>query len=63
MEDPSVTKVKRCPECRLLVEASTMRPLARTNYGRGIRFACPGCFVRVMALRKEVAVRLAKTRH
>ena len=56
-------KIKRCPECRLLVEAATMRPLARTHFGRGIRFACPACFVRVMGFRKAVAARVAKTHH
>ena len=49
-KDPS--KIKRCPECRRLVEAATMRPLSRTKQGGGVRFACPDCFQRVMALRK-----------
>jgi hypothetical protein len=52
-KDPS--KIKRCPECRRLVEASTMRPLSRTRFGGGVRYACPDCFKRVMALRKAVA--------
>jgi len=41
-KDPS--KIKRCPECRRLVEAATMRPLSRTRLGGGVRFACPDCF-------------------
>ncbi len=49
-KDPS--KIKRCPECRRLVEAATMRPLSRTRFGGGVRFACPDCFKRVMMLRK-----------
>jgi hypothetical protein len=52
-KDPS--RIKRCPECRRLVEASTMRPLSRTRFGGGVRYACPECFKRVMALRKAVA--------
>jgi hypothetical protein len=48
-KDPS--KIKRCPECKRLVEAATMRPLSRSQHG-GVRFACPDCFTRVMALRK-----------
>lgn len=51
-KDPS--KIKRCPECRRLVEAATMRPLSRTRLGGGVRFACPDCFKRVMALRRAV---------
>ena len=47
---PSSTK--RCPECRRSVDASTMRPLSRTSYGSGVRYACPECFARVMALRR-----------
>jgi hypothetical protein len=54
-KDPS--KIKRCPECRRLVEASTMRPLSRTRLGGGVRFACPDCFKRVMDMRKAVAGR------
>ncbi|HET9403302.1 MAG TPA: hypothetical protein VFO57_01830 [Burkholderiales bacterium] len=50
-------KIKRCPECRRLVEAETMRPLSRTRFGGGVRFACPDCFKRVMAMRKAVAGR------
>ena len=52
-KDPSA--IKRCPECRRLVQASTMRPLSRTRFGGGVRYACPGCFKRVMDLRKAVA--------
>jgi hypothetical protein len=55
-KDPS--KIKRCPECRRLVEASTMRPLSRTKLGGGVRMACPACYTRVMDLRKAVAARL-----
>lgn len=51
------SKVKHCQECRRLVQASTMRPLSRTRLGSGVRFACPECFKRVMALRKAVAAR------
>jgi predicted RNA-binding Zn-ribbon protein involved in translation (DUF1610 family) len=54
-KDPS--KIKRCPECRRLVEAATMRPLSRTRLGGGVRFACPDCFKRVMDMRKAVAGR------
>lgn len=54
-KDPS--KIKQCPECRRLVQASTMRPLSRTRFGGGVRFACPDCFKRVMAMRKAVAGR------
>src|SRR5437899_2256442 len=46
------SKTKRCPECKRSVDASTMRPLSRTSYGSGVRYACPDCFARVMALRK-----------
>ena len=56
-------KIKRCPECRRLVEASSMRPLSRTQHGRGVRFACPACYARVMELRKAVAARRDKTPH
>lgn len=54
-KDPS--KIKRCPECRRLVDAATMRPLSRTRLGGGVRFACPDCFKRVMDMRKAVAGR------
>ena len=54
-KDPS--KIKRCPECRRLVPASTMRPLSRTRFGGGVRFACPDCYKRVMDMRKAVAGR------
>ncbi len=47
-------KNKICPECRRLVDASTMRPLARTPRGGRVRYACPDCYKRVMALRKAV---------
>jgi len=50
-------KIKRCPECGRLVEASSMRPLSRTRRGAGVRFACPDCFKRVMAMRKAVVAR------
>jgi hypothetical protein len=40
-----------------MVEAATMRPLSRTRLGGGVRFACPDCFKRVMAMRKAVAGR------
>jgi endogenous inhibitor of DNA gyrase (YacG/DUF329 family) len=49
--------MKRCPECGRIVEASSMRPLSRTQWGGGVRFACPDCFKRVMELRKAVAGR------
>jgi hypothetical protein len=51
-KDPS--KIKVCPECRRLVEAATMRPLSRNQLGSGIRYVCPDCFKRVLALRKVV---------
>jgi hypothetical protein len=51
VKDPS--KIKRCPEYKRMVDATTMRPLSRTPAG-GVRFACPDCFTRVMALRKAV---------
>jgi len=51
-KDPS--KIKVCPECRRLVESATMRPLSRNQLGSGIRFVCPDCFKRVLALRKVV---------
>ena len=54
-KDPS--KIKRCPECRRLVPAATMRPLSRTRFGSGARYACPDCFKRVMDMRKAVAGR------
>ena len=54
-KDPS--ELKRCPECGRTVPAAGMRPLARTRYGGGIRFACPACFARVMEFRKAVAAR------
>ena len=43
-KDPS--KVKRCPECKRLVDSSTMRPLSRTPQGGAVRVACPDCFQR-----------------
>ena len=51
-KDPS--KIKVCPECRRLVESVTMRPLSRNQLGSGIRYVCPDCFKRVLALRKVV---------
>lgn len=51
-KDPS--KIKVCPECRRLVESVTMRPLSRNQLGSGIRYVCPDCFKRVIALRKVV---------
>jgi endogenous inhibitor of DNA gyrase (YacG/DUF329 family) len=54
-KDPS--RIKRCPECGRLVPAESMRPLSRTQWGGGVRFACPDCFKRVMELRKAVAGR------
>jgi hypothetical protein len=54
-KDPS--RIKRCPECGRLVQAASMRPLSRTQWGGGVRFACPDCFKRVMELRKAVAGR------
>jgi len=50
--DPSRTKL--CSECKRLSDASTLRPLARTQHAGGVRFACPQCYARVMALRKTV---------
>jgi len=47
-------KTKRCPECKRLVGAAMMRPLSRTRQGGGLRYACPDCFARIMALRKMV---------
>ena len=35
-----------------MVDAASMRPLSRTRFGSGIRFACAECYKRVMALRK-----------
>jgi hypothetical protein len=58
--DPS--KIKQCPECRRLVQALTLRPLSRTRFGGGVRFACVDCFKRVMDLRKAVAVAVAAGR-
>ncbi len=57
-KDPS--KIKRCTECKRLVEASTMRPLGRTPMQGGVRYVCPDCFTRVMALRKVVQDTRAK---
>ena len=37
-KDPS--KVKRCSECKRLVEAATMRPLGRTPKQGGVRYVC-----------------------
>ena len=57
-------KQKRCAECRQVVDATTLRPLSRTVYGSGLRYACPGCFVRVKALRKvarEARLQVQKT--
>ena len=51
-KDPS--KIRLCSECKRLVDASTLRPLARTQHAGGVRYACPKCFERVMALRKAV---------
>jgi hypothetical protein len=58
-KDPS--KIKRCPECKRLVDVATMRPLSRTPNG-SVRFACTGCFTRVMALRKNVRIASEKLR-
>jgi hypothetical protein len=44
-KDPS--KIKRCPECTSMVEASTMRPVARTSPNR-VHFVCLTCFDREM---------------
>ena len=54
-KDPA--EIKRCPECKRQVLASSMRPLSRTRYGTGARYACPDCFRRVMGMRKAVAAR------
>jgi hypothetical protein len=43
-----------------LVDPAGMRPLSRTSYGSGLRYACPDCFTRVRALRK--AAREARAR-
>ena len=51
-KDPS--KIKRCTECKRLVEASNMRPLGRNPKQAGVRYVCPDCFTRVMALRRKV---------
>jgi hypothetical protein len=51
-KDPS--KIRLCSECKRLVDASTLRPLARIQHAGGVRYACPKCFERVMALRKAV---------
>jgi hypothetical protein len=57
-QDPSKpATIKRCPECRRSVPASSMRPLSRTRWGSGVRFACPDCYKRVMAMRSAVAGR------
>ena len=47
-------KIKVCPECRRLVESAGMRPLSRNQLGSGIRYVCPDCYKRVLALRKVV---------
>lgn len=57
-KDPST--IKRCPECKRLVDASTMRPLGRPPKQVGVRYVCPDCFTRVMALRKAVQDARAK---
>jgi len=46
------SKTKRCPECKRTVDATTLRPLSRTRHGSGLRYACPDCYARVMALRR-----------
>ena len=51
-KDPS--KIRLCSECKRLVDARTLRQLARTQHAGSVRFACPPCFERVMALRKAV---------
>lgn len=56
-KDPS--KIKRCPSCKRLTEAATMRPLSRAA-NSGVRFVCLDCFTEGMALRKSAA---AKGRH
>jgi hypothetical protein len=53
----STSQTKQCPECRRLVEAATMRPLSRSRFGGGLRYACPDCYKRVMLLRKAAAAR------
>jgi len=61
---PQPPKQKRCAECRQVVDATTLRPLSRTAYGSGLRYACPGCFVRVKALRRvarEARLQVQKT--
>ena len=53
-KDPS--KIKRCPECTSMVDASTMRPVARTSPNR-VHFVCLTCFDREM--HGDTVVRLA----
>ena len=51
-KDPS--KIKHCLECKRMVDALTMRPLARQASGGGVRRVCAECYCRVTALRKTV---------
>lgn len=50
IKDPA--KQRRCSECKRLVSSADMRPLSRKQLGRGLRYACPECFARVVAFRK-----------
>jgi hypothetical protein len=51
-KDPS--KIKRCPVCKRLASAATMRPLSRSQQS-GVRLVCLDCFAEGMALRKSAA--------
>jgi hypothetical protein len=46
------SKTKRCPECKLWIDAAAARPLSRTRLGGGLRHVCPDCYAKAMALRK-----------
>jgi hypothetical protein len=52
--DKKPPKVRMCSECKRSSDASTLRPLARTQHGGSVRYACPDCFERVMTFRKAV---------
>ncbi len=51
-KDPS--KIKRCPACKRLADAATMRPLSRSDQS-GVRFVCLDCFTEGMAQQKSAA--------
>jgi hypothetical protein len=55
------SKTKRCPECKRWIDAASARPLSRTLQGGGVRYLCPDCFAKGMALRKAIPEKTVAT--